>query len=89
MTLREAMRVLASNPVHFVKFLWPDVTLYDKQKEILHSLWANDETYVPAANMMGKDFIAAYAILAFFLTRQPCRIVTTSVKDGASRCSLG
>ena len=82
MTLREAMRVLASNPVHFVKFLWPDVTLYDKQKEILHSLWANDETYVPAANMMGKDFIAAYAILAFFLTRQPCRIVTTSVKDG-------
>lgn len=37
------------------------------------------ETYVPAGNMLGKDFIAAYIALLFFLTRHPCRVVTTSV----------
>jgi hypothetical protein len=42
-------------------------------------VWDNDETYVVAGNMLGKDFIAGLAILAFFLTRTPCRIVATSV----------
>ena len=62
--------------------LWPNVLLYDKQREIVESVERDDETYVPAANMMGKDFVAAYIVLAFFLSRNPCRIVTTSVKDG-------
>jgi hypothetical protein len=39
----------------------------------------NDETVVPAGNQLGKDFIAAYAALWFFLSRQS-RVVTTSVK---------
>lgn len=29
--------------------------------------------------MLGKDFAAAFCVLVFFLTRHPCRIVTTSV----------
>lgn len=65
-----------------VKILWPWVTLYDKQREILHSVRDNDETYVVAGNMLGKDFIAGLLVLWFFLTRHPCRIVTTSV-DGS------
>lgn len=48
---------------------------------MIRSVWHNDETFVPAANMMGKDFVAGFIALAFFLTRTPCRIVTTSV-DG-------
>ncbi len=69
------------DPLRVIKFLWPHVHLYGKQREIIQSLWANDETLVPAANMMGKDYVAAYGIITFFLTRHPCRIVTTSVKD--------
>lgn len=69
------------DPIAFCKLLWPKVHFYDKQREIIRSVCENDETYVPAGNMMGKDFVAAYIILYFFLTRHPCRIVTTSVVD--------
>ena len=70
-----------NSPLEFVANFWPDVRLYNKQREILESIALNDETYVPAANMMGKDFVSGLAVLWFFLTRSPCRIVTTSVKD--------
>lgn len=68
-------------PFKLQRILWPHVVFYDKQKEIIRSAWFNDETYVPAGNMLGKDFITSYLILAAFLTRHPCRIVTTSAKD--------
>lgn len=29
--------------------------------------------------MLGKDFVAGFIALTFFLTRSPCRIITTSV----------
>lgn len=66
-------------PTVAIKTLWPDITLYDKQREILHSLRDNDETVVPAGNMLGKDFIAGLGVLWFFLSRHPCRVLTTSV----------
>lgn len=65
-------------PVRFAALMWPDVTFYRKQRAILYSVVDNEETVVPAGNMLGKDFVAAYIALWFFLTRQPCRIVTTS-----------
>lgn len=69
------------DPIRLAKTLWPHVSFYDKQIEIIYSVWNNDETIVPAANMMGKDFVAGRLIPLFFLTRYPCRIVTTSAKD--------
>jgi phage terminase large subunit len=66
------------DPLLFAKALWPDVTFYNKQREILYSVHNNDETFVPAGNMLGKDFISGFLCLWFFLTRHPCRIVTTS-----------
>ena len=45
----------------------------------MESVRDNDETFVVAGNMLGKDFIAAFIVLWFFLTRTPCRVVTTSV----------
>lgn len=69
------------NPVKFVKWLWPDVTLYRHQRDIMYSVVDNDETLVPAGNMLGKDFTAALTVLFFFLTRSPVRILTTSA-DG-------
>lgn len=70
------------DPVAFVRLLWPDIYLYDKQREIMYSLVENDETIVPAGNMLGKDFTAGLAALYFFMTRHPCRVVTTSVDQG-------
>ena len=69
------------DPVKFAALCWPDITLYDKQREILYSVRDNDETFVPAGNMLGKDFVAALCALWFFVSRHPCRVITTSV-DG-------
>lgn len=69
------------DPLRLIEKLWPDVHLYDKQKEILYSVENNFMTVVPAANQMGKDFIGGLTVLTYFLRHWPCRIVTTSVKD--------
>lgn len=69
------------DPLKLAALLWPEITFYKEQKEIIYSVVENDETFVTAGNMLGKDFVAAFIILWFFLTREPCRIITTSV-DG-------
>jgi len=74
------MNLENADPISFVKFVWPHIKLYDKQREIMYSVRDNDETIVPAGNMLGKDFISAVISIWFFCTRRPCRIVTTSVK---------
>lgn len=69
------------DPLVFAKQFWPHVNFYKEQIEIIYSVVDNDETIVPAGNMLGKDFVSAFIALYFFLTRHPCRVVTTSV-DG-------
>jgi phage terminase large subunit len=76
-----AALLLRDDPVKFVKLMWPDIQLYAQEREILYSVRDNDETVVVAGNMLGKDYTAALCVLWFFLTRHPCRIVTTSA-DG-------
>lgn len=68
-----------NDPILFQQLCWPEIRLYDKQEEILYSLRDNDETIVPAGNALGKDFVTAFAVLWFFCSRSPCRIVTSSV----------
>ena len=69
-----------NDPILFQKMFWPDILLTRHQREIMYSLRDNDETYVPAGNDLGKDFISAFAVLWFFCSRRPARVVTTSVK---------
>jgi phage terminase large subunit len=76
-----AALLLRDDPVKFVKLLWHDINLYAQEREILYSVRDNDETVVVAGNMLGKDYTAALCVLWFFLTRHPCRVVTTSA-DG-------
>ncbi len=66
------------DPLKLAAVCWPDVTFYDKQKEVIYSVEEDAETFVPAGNMLGKDFVSAFILLWFFLTRTPCRIVSTS-----------
>lgn len=67
------------DPLKLGRILWPDVNFYDKQREVIYSVWENDETFVPAGNELGKDFVAGFLALVFFISRHPVRIVTTSV----------
>lgn len=66
------------DPVRFARWLWPEVKFYRQQQEVIYSVVDNDETVVTAGHMLGKDFVAAFVVLWFFLTRHPVRVVTTS-----------
>ena len=79
----------AADPLSLAKYLWPHVTFYREQRQILESVVENKETVVTAGNMLGKDFIAGYIAVWFFLTRNPVRIITTSVKDDHLRVMWG
>ena len=76
-------------PLKFARMFWPDVTFYREQRLVLESLVDSDETYVSAGNMLGKDFVAGFAVVWFFLTRHPCRVVTTSAKADHLRVLWG
>ena len=41
------------DPLKLGKKLWPDIYFYKEQQEVIQSVWRDDETVVPAANMMG------------------------------------
>lgn len=73
------MTFRTTNPLALAEELWPQYRLYDRQRELTVSLWENHWTVAPAAHMVGKDFWLGMACVLFFLTRTPCRIVTTSV----------
>ena len=70
------------DPIEFQRLCWPDINFYKEQREIIYSVRDNEETFVPAGNELGKDFIAAFIALWFFCSRRPCRIVTTSPQHG-------
>lgn len=72
---------IPTDPLRFKQLCWPDVLFYDKQWDSIHSVEDCPETYIVAGNKLGKDFVAAFIVLWFFLTRDPVRIVTTSVAD--------
>lgn len=92
-----------TDPMVVLQTFWPQDVLYDKQEEITYSIKENDETYVPAGNMLGKDWIAGRICVGAFLFPeaflQPSwaprprlstvRIVTTSVKDDHLRVLWG
>ena len=81
--------VWRDDPLRFGKALWPDVDFYDRQREIIASVQRNDETFVYACNMSGKDFVSGFLALWYFTCHGPVRIVTTSVRDDHLRVLWG
>ena len=65
--------------------LWPNLHLYDKQRELIEAVLSRTDTYCPAAHKVGKDFVAGYLTLSCFLAciglNLSCRIITTSVAE--------
>jgi len=80
---------LATDPLKLAELLWPNVTFFKEQKQIIYSVVDNDETFVPAGNMLGKDFVSGFLAVWFFLCHYPVRVVTTSVKDDHLRVLWG
>lgn len=83
------LEMLATDPLTFLEVFWPDVHMYDKQKQILESIRDNDETIVVAGHQLGKDYVAGAAILWAFLCHRECRVVVTSVKHDHLRVCFG
>lgn len=77
------------NPFELKDLLWPDVYFYDKEREVIKSVWENDETFVPAANMMGKDYVAGFVAVVYFIVHPVVRVITTSIKDDHLRVLWG
>lgn len=69
---------ILEDPVAFQVACWPQIRLYDKQRDVLESVRDNVTTLVHAANEVGKDFIASIVAVWFFASRSPCRVVTSS-----------
>lgn len=68
-------------PLEFQKLFWPNVKFYDKQIEIIESVRDNFETYVTAGNQLGKDYVAGFIALYYFIVHDFVRVVTTSVAE--------
>lgn len=78
------------DPLLLVDYCWPHIKgFYKEQVEALDSVVTNDETYVVAGHQLGKDYLAGYCALWFFLVHHPVRVVTTSVKDDHLRVLFG
>jgi hypothetical protein len=80
---------LPDDPLELKDCLWPDVVFAPYQEDIVYSVEENVETYVVASNEAGKDYVAGFIALTFFLRRQPCRVVTTSAKEAHLRVLWG
>ncbi len=89
MSLDAGIVAKIADPVKFARILWPEVRFYSKQVEIIHSVLQNDETVVHAGNQLGKDFVAGFICLYYFLLHREVRVVTTSVKDDHLRVLWG
>lgn len=57
-------------PLKLQRTMWPGTRFYDKQIEIVTSVRESKETWVHAGNMLGKDYVAGYVALSFFLCPQ-------------------
>lgn len=85
---------LRHEPLTLKDWLWPPGSeghfdFYDKELELVDSVVRNDWTFCTAGNQLGKDFTAAFLVLWFFLTRSPCKVVTTSAKEDHLRVLWG
>jgi hypothetical protein len=69
------------DPFQFIRICWPEIRIFDKQRDILHSIRDNAQTFVHAAKEVGKTFVAALAAVHFFASRSPCRVVLFSASQ--------
>jgi hypothetical protein len=47
-------RILVPDPLKLKNLYWPEVEFYQQQIDVIYSVWEDDETVVPAGNMLGR-----------------------------------
>ena len=77
MTTKTQTKNLTKDPIALSRKLF-DSVLWDKQQEIIRSVWENKYTAVKSCNSGGKSRIAAEITLLYMLTFRPSRVVTTA-----------
>ena len=65
------------DPVALGRWLFESV-YWDKQEEVMRSVWANKKTSVKSCNSGGKSRIAAETALLYLLRFRPSRVITTA-----------
>ena len=65
--MKQLQEIWEKDPLKCKQMLWPNISFYDKQKDMILSVRDNKETIVTAGNMLGKDFVAGFIVLWFFL----------------------
>ena len=81
----ELFAATLADPLRFIALCWPELMLYDKQREILLSVRDNPETFVHAAHKTGKTLIAAAIAIWFLVSRTPSKVVITSSSEDQLR----
>src|SRR5262245_15370939 len=76
-----AIAALATDPMRFISVCWPGTKLSDKQRDVILSVRDNCETFVHAANELGKTRIAALIAVWWFASRTPARVITSSSSE--------
>lgn len=69
---------IVNDPIGFAVRCWPLISFYKEQRDIIYSVRDNDETIVPAANQLGKDFVAAFIAIWWQMRTRPARVLATS-----------
>jgi|GEM_PF-2074495 Terminase-like family. len=73
--------VLATDPLRFFALCWPGTKLSEKQRDVVLSVRDHCETFVHAANELGKTRIAAMIAVWWFASRTPARVITSSSSE--------
>lgn len=78
-TLKQKQQLidLTKDPIKLSKTLF-DSRLWDKQEEIIRSVWNNPRTAVRSCNSGGKSRIAAEIAILYLLSFRPSRVLTTA-----------
>jgi len=72
---------LGTEPLRFFALCWPRTKLSEKQRDVVLSVRDNCETFVHAANELGKTRIAAMIAVWWFASRTPARVITSSSSE--------
>lgn len=71
------LNIIDNDPIALSKKLF-NSTLWDKQEEIVRSVWENERTAVRSCNSGGKSRVAAEIALLYLLSFRPSRVITTA-----------
>lgn len=81
--------VWRADPLVFQRYYWPAVRFAPYQCATIQSVVDNTETFLVSAHKMGKDFVAGFLCVWFYVVHDEVRVVTTSVKDDHLRVLWG